>query len=70
MLAGLSRYYVLFMMIIGTWVHLMYSGDISSTEIVIKAYIPETGCNCCRIYVSMAEESHSVSNRRGGHRVI
>lgn len=38
MLARLSRYYVLFMMIIGTWVHLMYSGDISSTEIVIIAY--------------------------------
>lgn len=39
MLAGLSQYYVLFMIIIGTQVHLMYSGDISSTEIVIIAYV-------------------------------
>ncbi|WP_339272029.1 hypothetical protein MKY48_10780 [Paenibacillus sp. FSL W8-0187] len=30
---------MLFMIIIGTQVHLMYSGDISSTEIVIIAYV-------------------------------
>lgn len=39
MLPRLCPYYTFFMMIIGTRVHLMYSGDISSTDIVINAYI-------------------------------
>lgn len=36
---GFMLYDVLSMIIIGTRVHLMYSGDISSTEIVIIAYV-------------------------------
>lgn len=39
MLAGLSQYYMLFMIIIGTQIHMAYSTVISSTEIVIISYM-------------------------------
>ncbi|UNK18626.1 hypothetical protein MNQ98_00830 [Paenibacillus sp. N3/727] len=38
-LAGLSQYYMLLTIIIGTQIHMMYSGDINSTEIVIISYM-------------------------------
>lgn len=38
-IAGLSQYYMLFMLIIGTQIQLMYSGDINSVDIVLISYV-------------------------------
>lgn len=38
-LAGLSQYYVLFTLIIGTQIHLSYSTQINTTDVVIISYI-------------------------------